>query len=170
MVDVCGRTIKSQNLSFLFFSICIVCVCFCICIHACICIESPPSRGLEIIALGTRSLLLVIHYWVRSTPHDWPAYTFVFVFLHTALRVLAVNIIGLNSSRLPCIYFCFWTGCQKSIPFRACSFSNIDFNGCGSLLPTRIHMVEWFFVLMLVLADTLWVGPTPHDRPCPLKW
>ena len=96
-VDVRGSTIKSQNL----------CVCFCICIHACICIESPPSRGLEIIALGTRSLLLVIHYWVRSTPHDWPAYTFVFVFIHTAVLVLAVNIIGLNYSPLRCIYFCF---------------------------------------------------------------
>ena len=95
------------------FSIYTVCVCLCICIHACICIESPPSRGLEIIALGTRSLLLVIHYWVRSTPHDWPAYTFVFVFIHTAVLVLAVNIIGLNSSRLPCIHFCFRTGCQK---------------------------------------------------------
>ena len=101
MVDVCESTIKSQNLIFLFFSIYILCVCFCI--HACICIESPPSRGLEIIALGTRSLLLVIHYWVRSTPHDWPAYTSVFVFIHTAVLVLAVNIIGLNSIRLPCI-------------------------------------------------------------------
>ena len=146
-VGVCGRTIKSQNLSFLFYSICIVCVCFCICIHACICIESPPSRGLEIIALGTRSLLLVIHYWVRSTPHDWPAYTFLFVFIHTTVLVLAVNIIGLNSTRLPCIFFCFWTWCQKSIPFGACSFSYIDFNGCGSLLLARIHMVEWFFCI-----------------------
>ena len=133
-----GAQLNLKILAFC-FSIYIVCVCFCICIHACICIESPPSRGLEIIALGTRSLLLVIHYWVRSTPHDWPAYTFVFVFIHTAVLVLAVNIIGLNSSRLPYIHFCFRTGCQKEsepVPLV------IDFNGCGSLLLARIHMVE----------------------------
>ena len=108
-----GAQLNLKILAFCFSNY-IVWVCICICIHACICIESPPSRGLEIIALGTRSLLLVIHYWVRSTPHDWPAYTFVFVFTHTAVLLLAVNIIELNSSRLPCIHFCFnRTGCQK---------------------------------------------------------